>query len=129
MNPLSILNPSLRETCATMSENEIRRLHVALEQDVEELRDYFATIDGRRGSRMPVSDPKIPKGFVMVNMREDEKKELARQAKNAGITLRAALKWALWNVRGHVAESARTRKITGMSPMEQSEFFNGRHNN
>ncbi len=66
----------------------------------------------------------IAKGFVMVNLSSQEQKDLRALAHKSGMSLRDALRYALFDVRTHLKTSARVKRLTGMGASEQCRFFN-----
>jgi|HubBroStandDraft_3_1064219.scaffolds.fasta_scaffold246221_2 hypothetical protein len=62
--------------------------------------------------------PKIPRGFVLINLSEWEKKELRDLARESGMELRTALKHALIDVRVELKDWARVKRLTGLKPYE-----------
>ena len=59
--------------------------------------------------------PKIPKGFVLVNLSTWEQEELRSLARECGIKLSDAFRWALFSTRQQLKEDAEIKRKTGRS--------------
>ena len=66
---------------------------------------------------------KNPRGFIMLNLSEREKKELRKLARASGQELRGALRNALTDLREQLKEWARVRRLTGLGSREQFRLF------
>lgn len=67
--------------------------------------------------------PKIPKGFVLINLSESEKRELQKLVRESGMELRGALRNALFYLRERAKNAARIKRLTGMNYQQQWDFF------
>ena len=63
--------------------------------------------------------PKIPKGFVMINLDAHSQQELRNLAKECGYELRNVLRWALFDIRQRLEEELKLRRRTGMNQAER----------
>jgi hypothetical protein len=59
--------------------------------------------------------PKIPKGFVLVNLSENEQEEMRRLARECGAELRGVLRCALINVRFQLKQMVEQKKKAGLN--------------
>jgi len=67
--------------------------------------------------------PKIPKGFIMVNLSEQKKRELRDLALETGWELRGVLRIAVMNMYRELKEAARVQRITGWTYPQQCQNF------
>ena len=71
--------------------------------------------------------PKIPKGFVLINLSATEEKQLRDLCRECEGQLRTVLKYAVRQVKGKLEEWVRIKRLTGFSLSEQTKFFNPRN--
>lgn len=69
---------------------------------------------------------KIPRGYVMINLSESEKKEIRQLAQTSGLDLRGVLRNALIKMKYELKELAKVKLITGLPFHEQWRLFGHR---
>ena len=107
------------KTRLMMAEDMIRHAH--------QIQQSVAIMTGKPLAT-PGNAPKIPKGFVLVNLSTWEQKELRGLARECGIELRCALKYALFQMSQDLKEQVRIKRLTGLEKPEYGGFFGGHYN-
>lgn len=77
----------------------------------------------RQSAGRPTRRPRIPKGFVLVNLKGWEQAELRDLAKQCGVDLRTVFAWALTRTRESLVECAEIKRKTGIAPGAQFRFL------
>lgn len=69
------------------------------------------------------SAPKIPKGFVLVRLDKWSQEELRRLARESGLDLRDAIRFALTQVREDLKKAADFKRKSGTTLGEYHQIF------
>jgi len=67
--------------------------------------------------------PKIPRGYVLVNLSSWEQKDMRNLARECGYDLRSVLRWALNDIRSLLKAKVDIKQKTGMDYCAQARFF------
>lgn len=72
------------------------------------------------------SAPKIPKGYVMVNLTAWQQKEIQAMAREMRLELRGVLRGALVDMHSRLKEFVRIKRMTGLGIADQNQLFGWR---
>ena len=67
--------------------------------------------------------PKIPRGFVLVNMSTWQQEEMRALARESGQELRSVLRQALNDVLSRLKDHVCIQRITGLTPSDRCRLF------
>jgi hypothetical protein len=84
--------------------------------------DFIAEII-RQQNGVLKSKPKIPRGFVLVNLSTWQQEEMRNLARESGQQLRSVLRQSLTDVLSRLKDHVRVQRLTGLKPWDQRRLF------
>lgn len=73
--------------------------------------------------------PKVPRGFVLVNLAQWQQDEFRQLARECGVNLRDVLRWAIIHTRCKLKERIKLAETLGVHPRECWQFRMDEPNN
>lgn len=123
----AVLEPELRELCYDTSAVDRVKLAQKFQRWVDQLTQSAMITDPDLVPVVPA--PKVPRGFILVNLSKDERDELRELARQCGYNLSGLIQSGIRLIKHSTKERVEHARLMGVHPMNAGMLMHGRVEN
>lgn len=123
----AVLEPELRELCGELDAIQRAKTAEKFMRWADQLTESAMRMDPKLIPLVP--PPKVPRGFILVNLAKWREEKIRALAKEFGCDLRSVLGWAITTTWMDLEEKLKIARMVGISPRACWRFVEGNEKN